>query len=336
VQADASTAAMIITNAIAARRMALLSSEVWADALRVCDRVRRLVRTGFDDDGPVDDYELIDAGGGARLERFGAHVTDRPHGGAYGERRAPERWEDADLRFDRKGGWSGPAADAARDGWTAEIGGLDLELRPTEAGQVGCFPEHAAMLPWLRERAELRRSTAPADAPAVRVLHLFAYTGLVTLAMAAAGATVAHVDAAKPAVAWARRNAATNGLAEAPIRWLVDDARAFAARERRRGNRYDGIVLDPPTYGHGASGRAWRLESDLDPLLDDCRALLSPDGFVLLTAHTEHLGDDALAARLGRALRRPPSGIEAGDLRLEAASGASLGLGAYARWDGAR
>ena len=103
-----------------------------------------------------------------------------------------------------------------RDGWSATIGGVTLELRPTEAGQVGCFPEHAAMLPWLRERIQIRRATAPEDAPAVRVMHLFAYTGLVTLAMAGAGAAVAHVDAARPAVAWARRNAAANGLADAP------------------------------------------------------------------------------------------------------------------------
>ena len=284
----------------------------------------------------MDDYELIDAGGGARLERFGEHVTDRPHGGAYGERRAPDRWADADLRFDREGGWSGPAEASARDGWTATIGGVALELRPTDAGQVGVFPEHAAMLPWLRDRVELRRATAPEDAPPVRVLHVFAYTGLATLAMAMAGAAVAHVDAARPAVAWARRNAAANGLADAPIRWLVDDARAFMARERRRGHRYDGIVLDPPTYGHGASGRPWRLETDLEPLLADCRALLSPDGFLLLTAHTEHLGPDQLADGLARALRRATNELEAGDLRLDAASGASLALGAYARWDGAR
>ena len=95
-----------------------------------------------------------------------------------------------------------------------------------------------------------------------------------------------------------------NGLDDAPIRWLVDDARAFVARERRRGSRYDGIVLDPPTYGHGASGRPWRLDTDLDPLLADCRAILAPDGFLLLTAHTEHLGEDQLAGRLGLALRR--------------------------------
>ncbi len=284
----------------------------------------------------MDAYELIDAGGGARLERFGEHVTDRPHGSAYGERRSPERWVDADLRFDRNGGWSGPGLAFALDGWTTNIAGLDLQLRTTEAGGVGCFPEHAALLPWLRERVDARRATDPDDAPAPPVLHLFAYTGLATLALAAAGASVAHVDAARPAVAWARRNAAANGLEDAPIRWLVDDAPAFVARERRRGNRYDGIVLDPPTYGHGASGRPWRLEADLDPLLVDCRAILAPDGFILLTAHTEHLGEDQLAERLSRALRRPAEEVNRGDLHLDATSGAGLSLGVVARWDGAR
>jgi 23S rRNA (cytosine1962-C5)-methyltransferase len=284
----------------------------------------------------VDGYELIDAGGGARLERFGEHVTDRPHGGAYGERRAPHRWADADLRFDRDAGWSGPGLARASEGWSVTIGGVDLLLRPTDAGQVGAFPEHAAMLPWLREGVELRRATAPDGAPPVRALHLFAYTGLVTLAMAAVGAAVAHVDAARPAVAWARRNAEANGLGDAPIRWLVDDARAFVARERRRGSRYDGIVLDPPTYGHGATGKPWRLDTDLDPLLADCRAILSPDGFLLLTAHTEHVGEDQLAGRLALALRRGAADIDAGDLHLDGPSGASLALGVFARWDGAR
>jgi 23S rRNA (cytosine1962-C5)-methyltransferase len=291
---------------------------------------------GFEDDAPVDAYELIDAGGGARLERFGAHITDRPHGGATGERRAPERWADADLRFDRDGGWSGPGLAAALEGWTANIGGVTLLLRPTEAGQVGCFPEHAAMLPWLRDRIDVRRGTAPDDSPAPRVLHLFAYSGLATVAMAGAGAAVVDVDSARPAVAWARRNAAANGLEEAPIRWLVDDAPRFVARERRRGNRYDGIVLDPPTYGHGASGRPWRLEAGLDPLLVDCRAILSADGFILLTAHTEHVAEDQITERLARALRRPIRELESGALHLDATSGASLALGVFARWDGAR
>ncbi len=141
---------------------------------------------------------------------------------------------------------------------------------------------------------------------------------------------------ARPAVAWARRNAAANGLEGASIRWLVDDARAFVGRERRRGSRYDGAVLDPPTYGHGASGRPWHLDADLDPLLAECRTILSPDGFLLATAHTEHLGEDQLAGRLGLALRRGTADIETGDLRLDATSGASLALGVFARWDGAR
>jgi hypothetical protein len=151
-------------------------------------------------------YELIDFGGGARLERFGDRVVDRPHPVALGSRRDLDAWRTADLRFDRERGWTGPAIDAGL--WTFEHDGLTLELRPTEAGQVGLFPEHLDMLPWLAacvdERAAAGRSIA--------VLHLFAYTGLATLAMAAAGAEVTHVDASRPTVAWARRNAELSGL----------------------------------------------------------------------------------------------------------------------------
>jgi 23S rRNA (cytosine1962-C5)-methyltransferase len=272
----------------------------------------------------VDDYELIDAGEGSRLERFGPHIVHRPHAAAIWDRRSPGRWRDADLRFDRDRAWSGTGLDEARDGWIVRIADLALELRPTDAGQVGIFPEHAAMLPWLCERVD----TAP-ERPSV--LNLFGYTGIVTLALAHAGAAVAHVDAARPAVAWARRNAALNDLAERPIRWLVDDARAFVAREIRRERRYDGVVLDPPTYGHGASGKAWRLEMDLKPLLDDVRRLLTPTGIVFLTAHTEAIDADDL----GRWLSTVVGDVEVGQLRLDATSGAHLDLGAFARGRGA-
>ncbi|MEJ7749740.1 MAG: class I SAM-dependent methyltransferase, partial [Candidatus Limnocylindrales bacterium] len=211
--------------------------------------------------------------------------------------------------------------------WSVELGGLTMELRPTEAGQVGLFPEHASMLSWLLERVAAR-------SPGTSVLHLFAYTGLATLALARSGAAVTHVDASKAAVAWARRNAAANGLADRPIRWLTEDVRAFVARERRRGRRYDGLVIDPPSYGHGTSGRAWRLETDLDGLIADCRTLLEPDGFVLLTAHTEGIGPDELAGRLRRAGRLPGSAVEAGPLEIEGEDGLRLRLGAFARWDG--
>ena len=266
------------------------------------------------DDARVEDYESIDAGEGRRLERFGDHIVDRPHPGADDRQRAPGRWADADLRFEREVGWSGHIeAD-----WTVAVDDLRFELRPTAAGQVGLFPEHAALLPWLVDRV-VDHGGAPT------ILNLFAYTGLVTLALARAGASVAHVDAAKPSVDWARRNAMLNGLADRPVRWLVDDARAFVAREIRRGRLYDGVVLDPPTYGHGASGKAWRLERDLGPLLDDIGRVLAPGGFLLLTAHTAALDPFTLGGFVGQ-------GVEVGDLEVAATSGALLSLGAYARF----
>ena len=268
---------------------------------------------------PVDEYELIDAGDGLRLERFGELVVERPAPGAWRPKTAPEQWVDADLTFERETGWRGPGLERARDGWVARITDLTMDLRPTDAGQVGVFPEHATMLPWLEEQLRGR------DRPAI--LHLFASTGLLTLAMARAGAAVAHVDSAKTAIAWARANAQRNGLTDAPIRWLVDDATAFTAREVRRGRRYDGVVLDPPTYGHGSTGKAWRLERDLPPLLHDLTRLLARDGFVLLTGHTEALDPFALGSLLGR-------GAEIGELQLTATSGATLELGAFARIDG--
>ena len=268
----------------------------------------------------MEGYELIDAGDGRRLERLGVHVVDRAAPGAWFDRRTPARWADADLRFDPDRGWSGHGLAEARDGWTASIHGLTLELRPTEAGQVGLFAEHASMLPWFDDRIAERSTPS--------VLNAFASTGMTTLAMARSGAAVAHVDAARSAVAWARRNAMLNALDDRPIRWLVDDARAFIAREIRRNRRYDGVVLDPPTYGHGTGGKAWRLERDLEPLIADVPRLLVPGGFTLLTAHAATIAPADLGDLLG-------PDAETGELRLTATSGAHLRLGAFARVSGA-
>lgn len=272
-------------------------------------------------------HRLLDLGGAARLERFGARMVDRPSPGALGSRAEPDRWLDADLRFDRDGGWSGPSAAAGP--WPVEIDGLTLELRATDAGQVGLFPEHVAMLPWLRDQVAARTGeTAPA------VLHLFAYTGLATLAQAAAGAAVTHVDASRPTVTWARHNAAGAGLAERPIRWIVDDAIAFAEREVRRGRRYDGVVLDPPTYGHGPASGDWRIVDDLPRLLTSIAALLAPDGFLLLTAHTPGFEADRLAEAVRLSLGRRAGAVDAGGLSLATDDGRRLDLGAFARSSG--
>jgi 23S rRNA (cytosine1962-C5)-methyltransferase len=270
-------------------------------------------------------YRLLDLGGGARLERFGARVTDRPLPVALGARRDPEAWTSADLRFERDRGWTGTAA--AREPWPIELDGLTLDLRATEAGQVGLFPEHAAMLGWLRRRVAARNEVA--ESPAV--LHLFAYTGLASLAMAAAGGAVTHVDAARPTVAWARHNATLSGLADRPVRWIVDDAVAYTEREVRRGRRYAGVVLDPPSYGHGPGREPWRIDEGLPALLAAIARLLEPDGFVLLTAHTPDFTDDHLASALARALARPASAIEAGELSLTTGDGRRASLGAFAR-----
>jgi 23S rRNA (cytosine1962-C5)-methyltransferase len=260
-------------------------------------------------------YLLLDAGDGRRLDRFGGRVVDRPAPGATNPRRSQDAWAQADLRYDRRAGWSGGDTSP----WPVTLDGLTLEARATEAGQVGLFPEHAQL--WPRLQRLVRR------APGTEVLHLFAHTGATTLALARAGARVAHVDASRPAVAWARRNADLSGLAVRPVRWLVDDAPSFVERERRRERRYRGFVIDPPAWGHGP-GRAWRMEDDLDGLLAGCARLADREAWILLTAHSVGWDPDRLADALANAFG--PGRTEAGRLGLEAASGATLDLGAWA------
>jgi 23S rRNA (cytosine1962-C5)-methyltransferase len=269
-------------------------------------------------------YALVDAGDGRRLERFGPRLVDRPAPVATETRRAPEAWAGADLRFDPDLGWTAPDRTPPEASvlapWTVSIDGLVLELRPTSSGGVGQYPEQVGNVAWLADRV---RAGVDAGHPPT-VLNLFAHTGLLTLAAARAGASVAHVDGAPSAVAWARRNAELSGLADRPIRWLVDDATAFVAREGRRRRRYDGIVLDPPSYGH-AKGRRWRLEDELPNLLAECGAVATDDAFVLLTAHTTGL-DDELAAMVA-AVFAGEGRAEISRLRLEAESRAVLDLG---------
>jgi 23S rRNA (cytosine1962-C5)-methyltransferase len=276
------------------------------------------------DDLGVDDYELLDVGGGARLERFGSRVVVRPQRAADGPRLDTAAWQKATLTFEPGRGWSGVDATIP---WQVAIHGLTVELRPTPTGQVGVFPEQAASWAWLRDRIT----------PGADVLNLFAYTGLATLVATAAGASLVHVDASRPTVAWARHNATLSGLGDRPVRWITDDAPAFVARELRRGRRYDGVILDPPSYGHGLAGRTWKLEDDLAALLDRCADLVDDsDGFVLLTAHTPAFGPDLLAEVLADGLGTTATGIERGPLVLTATTGARLDLGAFARWPGAR
>ena len=251
-------------------------------------------------------------------------TVDRTAPGATQRRLAPSAWGAADLRFDRSRGWSGRReVDEAR---LAGVEGLVFELRATDSGGVGLFPEQVANAAWLE--AATRSRAGGGRSPTV--LNLFAHTGLLTLVAARAGATVTHVDAARGAVAWARRNAELSGLADRPVRWIVDDALDYARREARRGRRYDGVLLDPPTYGHGA-GRPWRIETDLTELLDTCQAVLASDPFVLLTAHTTGIEADQLEGAVRSAFPAIARRVETIPLELEAESGAVLRLGTAIR-----
>jgi 23S rRNA (cytosine1962-C5)-methyltransferase len=299
---------------------------------------RRALEAPLDDDPLVADlesqttpqpgYALIDAGDGRRLELFGERLVDRPAPVALGPKLDRPAWAAADLRFDAGEGWSGPAA--ADGPWPVQIDGLTMELRPTASGGLGVYPEHAANLAWLVDQVVARQGER-SDRP--EVLNLFAHTGLATLAAARAGAAVAHVDAAKASVAWARRNAALSGLEDRPVRWLVDDALAFVEREGRRGRRYDGLVIDPPTFGRAPAGGHWALRADLVRLLEACLAIAWSDAFVLVTAHAAGLDAEALRDAVAEAFGRPPQATSLVPLGLEAESGVELHLGWAVRLD---
>ena len=285
------------------------------------------------------EYALLDLGAGRQLARFGALVVDRPYPAAVDSVVDPAVWATTDLRYERPddggtGEWVS-AASRAPDAWTMTHAGMTFELRPTASGQVGFFGEQIEPWRWIGGAVRgVAASIAPA-APAI--LNLFAYTGGGTLAALAAGAAVTHLDASRSAVAWARRNADLSGLANAPVRWIADDAVAFVEREARRGRRYQGLIIDPPSYGHGPNGERWSLSDHLAGLLDACLAVAAQPGFLLLTAHAEGLrpGDLGfeLAAAFTRSGRADDAGrVESGPLVLHAASGADAPAGVYARW----
>ncbi|TWU00729.1 Ribosomal RNA large subunit methyltransferase I [Botrimarina colliarenosi] len=288
------------------------------------------------------DYELIDFGGGRRLERFGELLLDRPCPAAGDAATASpaSAWKEATARYDgaraTDGDWTPKpkkwAGDQACRVPLGEDQAFTLGLTPTPAGQIGVFPEQLANWRWIADRTARLAAARPDEPP--RVLNLFAYTGGSTLAAAVAGATVTHVDASKPSVELAKQNAERSGLAAAPIRWIVEDVPRYCQREVKRGSRYDAVILDPPTYGHGPKGEAWRLERDLLPLLELCATLVDrTPTFFLATCHTPGVGPAELSAYLSDAIvghcGQPPASNR---LFLTTASGRKLESGVAARW----
>ena len=275
------------------------------------------------------DYGLVDSGHGRKLERYGDYRFVRPEPQAMWTPRLTE-W-DAHGEFvpgsDEDGGgrwhFDGPVP---RDGWPLAWNQVRFTAQCTPFRHLGFFPDMAPVWDWMGARLDGK--------PDATTLNLFGYTGVGTLALSEFG-PVTHVDASKKSVAQARANAASSAMAERPIRWIVDDATKFTAREVRRGRRYDGIILDPPKFGRGPEGEVWRLEEHLPPLVAECRQLLDAESrFLFLTVYAVRMSSLAIAGLLAEAFADLPGTIEHGDLavREDGPDGRLLPTAIFARW----
>jgi 23S rRNA (cytosine1962-C5)-methyltransferase len=291
------------------------------------------------------DYQLIDSGDGRKLEQVGPYRFVRPEPQAlWRPHRSAAEWDKADAHFapsgaddDEAGRWRFNTQLPAN--WPMQWQSLRFMSRPTPFRHLAFFPEHSVHWRFAQETLRARAK----DAPQAEVLNLFGYTGLASLACAAAGAKVTHVDASKRAIGFARENQAAAGLESAPVRWIVDDALAFVKRELRRGRRYDGVILDPPKYGRGPNGETWKLETQLTELLADCSALLRRDvndagsasGFLIATVYAVRLSYLALAQSAADALGSAHGSWQAGEMAIAHAQDERvLPTAIFARWRG--
>jgi len=231
-----------------------------------------------------DQYELLDSGNGKKLERYGDIIMERPCAQAVWEPQFSNLWKNATARFDRVGGLNWEGRSNVSKPWNVDIAGVTMKLSATDFGHIGVFPETRALWKWIRETLSDQKKKKGRD---LKFLNLFAYSGGATLAAAQSGAQCCHLDASKGMVDWARENAVLNQLQDAPVRWIVDDVIKFLRREVKRGNRYDGILLDPPSFGRGKKGELYKIEDQLMTTLDLVDQVLAEDpAFVILTSHT--------------------------------------------------
>ncbi len=275
------------------------------------------------------EYRLLDTGDGERLEKWGPYTLVRPDPQVIWHTEKSKQWDKADATYRRSktggGAWNQNSLPAE---WNINYGNLRFVLRPMGFKHTGLFPEQAVNWDWFSEL--IRKADRP-----VKVLNLFAYTGGATIAAAAAGASVCHVDAAKGMVAQAKENAALSGLADAPIRYIVDDCKKFVEREIRRGNRYDAIIMDPPSYGRGPGGEVWKIEDSVDSLIELCVQVLSDKPlFFLVNSYTTGLSPLTMKYIIDVRLSSKAGGFcEASEIALPVEStGGFLPCGSSARW----
>jgi 23S rRNA (cytosine1962-C5)-methyltransferase len=290
---------------------------------------------------PSADYELLDSGEGEKLERFGSIVLSRPDPQALWRKNLSQtEWHKADGLFSHAAGDKGQGDRGAwklqpsvKSIWPISLADLRFNIKPTPFKHVGLFPEQAKNWDWMREKIKAQKAQAKSED--IEILNLFAYTGGATLACAQAGAKVVHVDGSKAAVSWARDNAELSGLADKPIRWILDDARAFVKREIKRGRKYHGIIMDPPAFGHGADNEVWKIEEDFLDLVDACTQILTDKPlFFVINGYSAGYSALAYENNLLSLEQKYGGSIEAGELtiREKGKDGRLLPCGIFARW----
>ena len=276
------------------------------------------------------DYEVIDTSCGEKLERWGNYLLVRPDPQVLWDTPKQNKgWKKMNGHYHRssKGGGEWDFFDLPEQ-WTINYGDLTFNLKPFSFKHTGLFPEQATNWDWFSDK--IRHANRP-----IKVLNLFAYTGGATLAAAAAGASVTHVDASKGMVGWAKENAKSSGLSDAPIRWIVDDCVKFVEREIRRGNKYDAIIMDPPSYGRGPKGEIWKIEDSIHSFVKLCAQLLSDDPlFFLINSYTTGLAPSVLTYMISIELKKYNGIVTAEEIGLPVTStGLILPCGASGRWE---
>jgi 23S rRNA (cytosine1962-C5)-methyltransferase len=278
-------------------------------------------------------YRLVDSGKGRKLERFGPYLLSRPCSQAVWQPQLSEKeWHKADATFSREQENKWTHKRSLPDTWHIEVAGLIFKISTTDFGHLGIFPEQKPFWEWIQTtiKAHVTSTFKP------RVLNLFAYSGGSTLAAAKAGAAVCHLDASKGMVSWARENAALNRLEQAPIRWIVEDVKKFLARELKRGSRYEGIILDPPSFGRGTKGEIFKIEEEIVGLLQDCRHLLSDRPlFILFSCHTLGFSPLVMQHLMTQAMQGLKGRLDVGEMVLSGEQSVfDVPSGTYARWVG--
>lgn len=281
------------------------------------------------------DYDLLDTGNGKRLERFGQYILERPDPQIIWKPRLSEKdWRQADAVFVKtesgKEYWQKKTTIPGQ--WKLQYKNIAFYARLSPFKHTGIFPEQAAQWDWIETKIKDRRSK---NKEPINVLNLFAYTGIASLAAAAAGAHITHVDASKPSIGWFKDNVQVSGLTDKPIRWILDDALKFAQREVKRGKKYDGIIMDPPVYGHGPNGEKWDFNTHFPELLQTCQQLSSEQPlFVIVNAYAISSSSIMLANMLNQTFGTLHGNVEYGELVLqEKNNGRLLSTGIFARWD---